>query len=91
MQYACPETDLDFSGNDIGQLEPDLGVSTWEECGFICSVFPACGFWTYNKDGWCFLKSSDAGARPDDGAYSGTRDCPGAPTAAPPCTNPPCY
>ena len=84
MQYACPEANLDFSGFDVGALEPDLGITGWEECGFICSIFPACTFWTYNRDGWCFLKNSDAGAIPCDGCFSGTRDCPGAPTAPPP-------
>ena len=84
LQYACPEQNLDFSGNDIGSLSPDAGVPDWEQCGVLCNIFPTCSYWTYNKDGWCFLKSSDGGVRPDDGCYSGTRDCPGLPTIQPP-------
>ena len=45
LQYACPEANLDFSGNDIAQISPDAGVSTWEECGYLCNIFPTCLFW----------------------------------------------
>ena len=65
MQYACPEANIDFAGYDIAQISPDAGVSTWEECGNLCNIFPTCLFWTFNKDNWDELYNNKSSRKTD--------------------------
>jgi hypothetical protein len=42
--WTCPVYGLDVHGNDLDHVD---GVSSWEDCGFICFQRPDCQFWTW--------------------------------------------
>ena len=42
----------------------------------LCNHFTRCNYWTWNPhDSLCWLKTSDAGRKQKNGAFSGTKTC----------------
>merc|ERR1712183_18382 len=77
LHYKCPLMDINFNGHDLEMIP---SISTWEECGHICNLFPECKFWSWNYPhtaGYqnCYLKSSDAGLISNAGVISGLKGC----------------
>merc|ERR1712198_196384 len=76
-KYGCPEYDVNFWGNDVDTVHTD----DWRACGQVCSLVNNCDYWTYNDhfnngdEGICYLKSSDAGLRKQEGYFSGAKGC----------------
>merc|ERR1719483_211503 len=74
-RYACPETNVDFDGNDFTELH---NVGSWKDCGIICNLSTDCKFWSWNANpGYqgCYLKTSDHGLKFVEGIISGQQGC----------------
>merc|ERR1712098_782361 len=73
-RYSCPEDNVDFRGYDIDCVP---GIPNWHACGEICSVPPACQFWTWVKtqDNRCCLKGVDYGLIHATFCISGVKGC----------------
>ena len=74
MTYSCPLMDIDFFGNDIFYIRH---ISSWQECGRLCSNNDNCRYWTLdlNLEATCFFKTSDEGLLAVEGNISGSRNC----------------
>merc|ERR1712098_429533 len=73
-RYSCPEDNVNFAGHDIDYVP---GIPDWHACGEICSLTPACKFWTWmkNEDNRCCLKDADYGLAYSTNCISGVRGC----------------
>ncbi|KAH0484850.1 MAG: hypothetical protein KVP17_004438 [Porospora cf. gigantea B] len=67
----CFEQRTDFTGNDIDSTS----AASVEACAAECENRRRCQFFTYDKSGQCYLKTSDAGRRSRRGATSGSTNC----------------
>jgi len=71
--YSCPETNVDFHGNDVDDGLHHIG--SWQDCGTICNLNTACKFWTWSSSHRCYLKHSDKGVEFQADTISGQRGC----------------
>jgi len=82
-QYNCPETDVNFWGNDLCGVLGDKYIETesWHDCGTMCNLASNCDYWTFDDinikgpTGRCYLKSSDGGFEERAGFVSGVKGC----------------
>merc|ERR1712126_164875 len=74
-KYGCPENDVNFGEYGVHNLKTD----DWRACGQVCSLVNNCAYWTFDDHhddpGACWLKSSDADLRKEEGYISGAKGC----------------
>ena len=69
----CMEANTDFIGNDLRKVP---NIPSANACACECRSEAGCSVFTWgeiSRD--CFLKTSDKGRNPYEGAYSGRADC----------------
>ena len=73
---SCFEQNKDFFGNDVGDTTASDEYDCQKECQ---NLWPeSCNYWTYNLfNKKCFMKNSNSGSVPYNGAISGPKFCPG--------------
>merc|ERR1712126_767901 len=72
-RYSCPEYNVGFWSHDIDIVH---GIPNWHTCGEICSLTPACKFWTWTVyPEVCWMKNSDQGLTHAEGRISGVKGC----------------
>ena len=69
----CFETDVNFAGFGISENKIP-NIQSPEDCQFQCEKRLECRFWTISQN-ICWLKSSDAGRRVENGKISGPKFC----------------
>ena len=76
---ACePRCGTDYSGCD---LKYENNITSWKECGQICSYTNGCQYWTWthaDSTYWpltCWLKKNECKVRPGVNFISGDKYC----------------